>query len=487
MKRSLALTILTAILCIGVLAESVHATGPTGLTTTNALSANVDGAFGGATAAYQPTAFFAQGRYWLFYETASCTAFYAQNYCIYYSTSLDGYTWATPTNTTLSSRVGFAINNNATMVFIAFGFFNSTSAVYQTDFTDATLSATGSASFTSNQALANVSPHYFPASLVLTTTGLVFIATDSGSGGGGTRVFISTTSALNAWTNSTAPIALGILTALPNGNVYGAETTSGTVSGSLYSGGAWGASETIYVMTSGNRIVGAMYSDSVDIYLFVRDGGTLNLMFCVRSDTVAGWGCNAIQNTSASQTYSATYSSALGIFTVIMLQSGAWSFFTFTVVNNNPTPLQTLSLVLTSFTTSINGATFDTGYTSINNNIQFTDFYWTEGGVSPYTINSAQIFVKRNGSVCIGGTCGGSLPNNGGGFSFLTTTLSTLFGPVTLPVQLLDPTVITFVLIVTLLLVTSTLIGKQSWIHLPPLIPHVARHRSRKDRRSSLV
>lgn len=415
----------------------------TGLTTTLALpfAGDLSGNQGNAKAS-----FMAKGFYWLFYGSGSCSYLGATEICLLFSTSSDGITWSAPTNTTFAtggtgSLPNFNLDTNGTTIFLST--ITSQSVNPSTDralfFRYGSLGA-GTINWSAVSTVVNDTGGVIPLDLKLSSKNVVFLSFQTNSNG---FTKITHSSDLSTWTTDIieghgAQYQLAKVSS-PAGAMYAAaiEPNSRIVNGTFWNDG-W-QNETVYTESGSSavRLPGAIYGDSSgNVYLFVRDAGTLNLIYAVRN-TAGVWGNSVIASTSTSQSYAVSYAPNLSTFAVLIFQSSQWLWFTISVTSTSSfvvSPIQTLAMT-GSFTVSSNGITNDFLFSVAPNQLfspagglaDVSDFYWTEGSVSPYTINSAQMLLTPGGGSCFFSSAGCNSPGQSQQALPLTAVVVQLF------------------------------------------------------------
>src|SRR5207237_2182757 len=96
-RNRLSLTLLLVSLALSIVAAAEIARPVSAVTNSSHVIAHTGDHFV-YESSYQNPGFYAQGRYWVFYEDSSATNCEGQGGCFFYTSSTDGVNWALPTN-----------------------------------------------------------------------------------------------------------------------------------------------------------------------------------------------------------------------------------------------------------------------------------------------------------------------------------------------------------------------------------------------------
>ncbi len=262
-------------------------------------------------ASYLSDSFYAQGRYWLFYEDSSINC-ENQGGCLLYTTSTDGVGWTSPTNVNVHvTDSDFSVYTDGSNVFYAR--YNETT--FESDcgrnlqFRTGALSSTGTITWQPEQtALVAGSAFSLPnEEIIVDSNGqawIAFLSANEGAcGGSGTdlpQIIHSSGTDYASWTTPTTLSTAHsnnwhvALASLGSGQVYASYWIVNTdLHGRLYNGTAWLGDEQISSTSTKNDVNAWLFNSGANVYAVYFDNATETYRFAARTST-GTWIVNTI-------------------------------------------------------------------------------------------------------------------------------------------------------------------------------------------------
>src|SRR5690242_6078091 len=250
---------------------------------------------------FQNFGFYAQGRYWVFYEDSgiSCEG---MGGCLLYTSSLDGSSWATPTNVGIHvTDSDWSVSTNNTYVFYT----RYNEPIFDWSCNKALL--IGDGVFGAGGAISWQGEHVVraPGATFALPNEIVRVDTKNqvwsgyqednhtDCGGSGTqrpRVIHSVGTNYSLWTGDTVLSTSNSnnwdidLAALPGGAMYAAYWVNQfDLHGALYNGTSWGRDEQISSPSDGTDVNSFLFSSGSSVYAIWHDGNSGMMRFGARA------------------------------------------------------------------------------------------------------------------------------------------------------------------------------------------------------------
>jgi hypothetical protein len=275
---------------------------------------------------FQNFGFYTQGRYWVFYEDSAVSC-EGQGGCLFYTSSMDGASWAAPTNVGIHvTDSDWSVTTNNTYVFYSrynetvFDSFCNRAVLFR----NGLLGSSGAISWQSEHVVRAPSPTMaFPNEIVrVDTNNQVWVGyqEDSHSDCGGTgtqipRVIHSAGTNYSVWTGDTVLSMLHSnnwdidLAALPGGAIYATYWVNGLdLHGALFSGSSWGADEQISPPSDSTDVNSFVFASGGTVYAIWHDSNSGLLRFGSRASsgswTISDIGAGEVESAGSIPRYS---------------------------------------------------------------------------------------------------------------------------------------------------------------------------------------